>query len=113
MSPDPSATRDALPYDPHDPPMMRCGHAANAHRNHADGTKTPVCAMCLGIGDLGGDEVMPERPSLEGREMKCTYLRTRNGREHTPMPSRWNAAFFEHRPDDDYDRYYCGCYGWG
>jgi hypothetical protein len=109
----PEDTIAAIGYDPADPPMMRCGHAANATRDTVDGPK-PCCAICAGIGGLGGDEVADERPSLEGRTMRCTYATGRDGKGHQPatVPSRWGAAFFEYRPDKATDRYYCGCWGW-
>jgi hypothetical protein len=58
--------------------------------------------------------VADERPSLEGRTMRCTYATGRDGKGHQPatVPSRWGAAFFEYRPDKATDRYYCGCWGW-
>ena len=28
------------------------------------------------------------------------------------VPSSSDLWFFEHRPDEEYDLYYCGCWGW-
>lgn len=80
--------------------LMKCGHSANATTQ--DGA--PVCVICLGIVP-GADEVDENPPDLEGRTARCVYCRKER-------PSAINLAFFEHLPEHDYDRYYCGCYGW-
>ena len=95
-----------ITYDPHDPPLMECGHTANA----CDGEGLPVCVICFGIVD--GAKTVVERPSLDGRTMICSYRHGRGGKVHEPTPSKWGAAFFEYRPDDEHDRFYCGCWGW-
>ena len=54
---------------------------------------------------------MPEeKPSLEGRKAKCTFNHP-NGEDVTD--SDWNLPFFEHHPEEKFDRYYCGCKGFG
>ena len=79
---------------------MGCGHAANA----VDDKKKPMCAICIGIAD--GWNIVVESPDLTGRMAECTYG---CGRE---VDSAVSLAFFEHLPEMDYDRYYCGCRGW-
>lgn len=84
-------------------PMMMCGHAANAKK----GDGTPVCVICYGTpGGAGAVEVAPE-PDLTGRIAQCAY-----NPESSRVPSDSSLPFFEHRPNHEYDRYYCGCYGW-
>ena len=42
---------------------------------------------------------------LDGRKAKCAMC----GRE---KDSDYNLPFFEYRPNEEYDSYYCGCIGW-
>ena len=71
-------------------------------------------------------------PSPEGRQAKCSYTGCRmqrgmnayNGRKSKPdygefsptgqsiAPSSTDLPFFEHKPNEPFDRYYCGCFGW-
>ena len=76
---------------------MQCGHTANAHQ---DGK--PVCVICIGID--AGATIVAEKPDLTGRKAKCIC-----GAE---VDSSYDLAFFEHRPDQEHDGYYCGCMGW-
>lgn len=80
--------------------LMGCGCAANA----TDSDGKPVCAVHLGIN--AGAEQVAEAPNLKGRRAKCCY---RCGSE---SDSNLNLAFFEHRPNQEFDSYYCGCWGW-
>jgi hypothetical protein len=81
-------------------PLLKCGHAANATTE--DGR--PCCAICIGISE-GAQEVAEKQPDLKGRRAKCTYcMKT--------IESSLSLAFFEHRPHDDHDDFYCGCRGW-
>lgn len=43
---------------------------------------------------------------LEGRMARCTY----NCGSKTQ--SKWELPFFKYQPDNEYDSYYCGCFGW-
>lgn len=79
-------------------PIMRCGHAANATRNHKDGTKTRCCAICM------CDEIV-EGIDLTGRSSKCSYC-------GTVTASSDALPFFEYRPGHTVDLHYCGCRGW-
>lgn len=84
-----------------DKPMMKCGHAAMA----TDAEGNPVCVICVGIHD--GAREVAEPPNLTGRKAKCTY-----GCKNSVKDSKTSLAFFEHLPQQEFDRYYCGCYGW-
>jgi hypothetical protein len=78
---------------------MKCGHSSNAT---CDGK--PSCAICA--PDPDSMIVDPNPPSLKGRMAKCDEC-------DAPMvPSSLDLAFFEYRPDKEYDIYYNGCYGW-
>ena len=121
------------------PPIMMCGHAANATMK---GGTVPSCAICFIRDGDAATTINPDAPSLEGRQMRCTYDRPGSGikesRREGPSgrtrtihadgdsvrPTDLRAAFLELRPDDGwghwddvkawdpYDRYYCGCWGW-
>ena len=82
--------------------LMQCGHTANAHQ---DGK--PVCVICIGID--AGATVIVEKPDLTGRKARCSYYGSKCQNERG---SDYNLAFFEHRPNQEHDGYYCGCWGW-
>ena len=82
-------------------PMMQCGHAANAKDNQGN----PCCVICAGINP-GAKTIATDLPDLDGRKAKCGY-----GCGST-RDSSTDLAFFEHRPDRECDKYYCGCQGW-
>lgn len=82
-----------------EPPMMGCGHAANATTTEG----AHVCAICFGIHP-GAAEVVT-RPDLSGREAECTYCGRRK-------PSHPSLAFFGYRADATVDGFYDGCRGW-
>jgi len=100
--------------------MMKCGHAAQG-RDH---TGLPVCVICFGIDT--GYNVPVEPPDLAGRRARCAhYGSTPKGRNHESnygcrrgepclcqKDSSPDLAFFEHKPKERYDRFYCGCWGW-
>jgi hypothetical protein len=79
-------------------PMMKCGHRANATSNGK-----PCCVICADI-TAGYNEVAPE-PDLSKRMCKCPQC-------DKIVPSTKAVAFFEHRPDKEYDTHYDGCRGW-
>lgn len=80
--------------------LMKCGHTAQGINER---TQKPVCVIC------NCEEVAEEVPSLEGRKARCTY----HGRKcMSQKPSAYNLPFFEHKPNSEYDEYYCGCWGW-
>ncbi len=94
-------------------PMMKCGHVANAVRKLNGGEEVPVCVICAGI-DTGASEIDESPPDLSKRYAKCGYKRKRNGTLHGPAvrSDKDKLAFFEHLPDEEFDDYYCGCWGW-
>ena len=84
-------------------PMMQCGHQANGHRLEDDGTQTPVCVICAGLGN-GGDVPAATPPDLTGRTARCTYYgKASRGRSREgPCNSRdANAACMCERPSTD------------
>jgi hypothetical protein len=83
-------------------PMMKCGHVAQGTKGD---TGKPVCVICIGI-DPGAEIIDENPPDLTGRMAKCRscdYMKE----------SKFSLAFFEYRPDREYDLFYCGCRGWG
>ena len=78
---------------------MKCGCAAQGTVTRKD---EPAVVGCLVHGCT---EVAEAPPDLTGRTAICLY----GGNE---VPSSHSLAFFEHRPNEKHDRYYCGCYGW-
>lgn len=103
------------------PPMLTCGHAANAVQTMPDGSRVPACAIC------DCNEVAQQQPDLTGRRMRCSYFgratSTRNNEgpcrtmpSGAPctceQPSSLSAAFFQQHPDEDFDEFYCGCWSW-
>lgn len=88
--------------------FMKCGHSAQAR----DSKGRPACAICIGTHP-GATVVEGSPPSLEGRFATCSYSRRRDGKPCTSRrPSSFDLPFFEHRPRNDTDEYYCGCWGW-
>lgn len=80
--------------------MMGCGCAATG--NDKDGN--PICVVHIGLHP--GWNTVVETPDLAGRYAKCCYG------DHGKVKSTINLPFFEYKPDQEFDRYYCGCYGW-
>lgn len=119
-------------------PMMKCGHAANATTTR-DGETIPCCVICVMVPGLGDDGITvdDDPPDLSERRARCAYYgkptskkkwRSTNESNHgcrdkevcdCEEPSdggeRWakhGLAFFKHKPDRDFDEFYCGCHGW-
>lgn len=81
-------------------PLMKCGCVAQG----VDACGGPICAVHAGF--TPDARIIDENPpDLTGRKAKCTYCK--NVRD-----SALTLPFFEHRPTDERDGYYCGCYGW-
>jgi hypothetical protein len=110
------------------PPLMKCGHAANSEHILHDGTRRPSCVICYGIHS-GADQIDETPPSLEGRIAHCSYRSCNTNRygkgRTTPdygeyfdasgracAKSSIDLPFFEHKPNEPHDVYYCGCFGW-
>ncbi len=81
--------------------VMKCGHRANG----TSGNRT-CCVGCAMNGDDRAFEEETEVPDLSGRMAMCCYG------EHGKVAASFNLAFFEQKPNDEFDRYYCGCFGW-
>lgn len=109
--------------------MMGCGHVANA----MDGDGKPVCVICVGIDPRATIEVTEDQFSaLLGRRARCDYYGQASTRSYSCNHAAETGcsrdactcelastrgltgelAFFDHRPDDEFDRFYCGCKGW-
>jgi len=100
--------------------LMKCGHTAQG----TTGEGKPTCVICSGI--IPGAEIVDESgPDLEGRRARCGYYgKTPTGGTHSSrtcrrgepcmceVESSLKLPFFKHKPDSDYDEYYCGCWGW-
>lgn len=82
-----------------DYPLMQCGHTANGK----DGEGNPVCVICAGISK--GFNVVVEKPDLAGRQAICPSCKV-------VVNSKWSLAFFNYRPSERFDEFYCGCRGW-
>ena len=50
-------------------------------------------------------EKMKGTEGLEGRKAKCPEC----GKVES---SHWGLPFFQYRPEEEFDQYYCGCRGW-
>ena len=74
---------------------MQCGHVANGWH----GTE-PVCAICFPDPKAGLATVV----DLTGRMAQCPYC-------HHQQESSLELAFFQHRPEQETDSFYCGCRG--
>jgi hypothetical protein len=79
---------------------MKCGHAANA----TDENGNPVCGICISF-TKDARQIESKLPDLKGRKAKCDYCKR-------IKESSFDLPFFEHKPNDKYDSYYCGCRGW-
>ncbi len=82
--------------------LMKCGHVANMK----DLYDNPICGLCHELND---DAYKVEKEcvgstELKGRKAKCIY-----GDSETK--SKWNLPLFRYCPDEEFDEYYCGCYG--
>jgi len=98
--------------------LLACGHVAESIAR--DGQ--PACPICFGI-DPGADTVVPT-PDLGDRKARCGYygcpvpgknecdVCKRGSPCQCERPSSLDLAFFEHKPNDSYDEFYCGCHSW-
>jgi hypothetical protein len=82
-------------------PIMECGCAANAVREGKDGLRQYSCIHHSTVKQL---EVQPD---LTLRMARCRY-----GCESSIAKSRTDMQFFEYRPAENYDLYYCGCWAY-
>lgn len=88
--------------------IMKCGHTDNSTWQRGK-EQVPYCVIC------SCDEIEREIKSpfdgLEGRMAICGQHKDIS--EKSIVPSRWDLPFFKYRPQEPYDAYYCGCWGWG
>jgi len=102
--------------------MMKCGCAAQGVCTAWRGVKyDPPIPSCV-VHDC--IEVADSAPDLTGRVAYCAYSGCQTNRkrsthygEYGPdgrsfAPSDLNLPFFEHKPNEKNDKYYCGCFGW-
>jgi len=107
--------------------FMKCGHTAQGtHQNEHDdlGKDHPCCLICDCC------EVVKAKPDLTGRTARCDYFGREKPRRRFAndecnygcegqaicqcgnLPSDFGLAFFEHKPNEKQDKFYCGCHGW-
>ena len=102
---------------------MKCGHSAQGVRLNNDGTKTDGCLIC----DCFEEAVAP---NLIGRTARCTYYKKNKPKRRYAndecnygckgkdtcncgaVASNINLPFFKHKPSEEQDEFYCGCFGW-
>ena len=89
--------------------LMKCGHISNG--TTADGQ--PVCVICAGITPdaLIVDHEVKGKIGLEGRKARCHESKNKR-LEDTEVDSSWDLPFFEYKPDEEFDEYYDGSWGW-
>jgi len=79
--------------------MMKCGCVATGTCKG-----NPVCVTHIGL--VPEAEEVAETPDLTGRTARCAMALM-------PIsPPIISLPFFVHRPKEQFDEYYCGCYGW-
>lgn len=81
--------------------LMKCGHIAQAKTNLGE----PCCVLC--VNDKNAfviEKEVDSKEEIEGRRAKCSYC------GHLTKSS-YNLPFFEHRPEREFDSFYCGCGG--
>ena len=108
-----------VPNDNSKYPMMKCGCRANAY-TYKDEVQIPSCAIHLCT------EIDKTLPDLSNRKARCHYYGTiPKGRNHESnygckrgekclceRLSTDSLPFFQHKPDNPFDEFYCGCWGW-
>lgn len=77
--------------------LMKCGHTAQGKENGK-----PCCVICFPKKEAF--EIVEEF-DLKNRIAKCCYC-------NKETKSDLNLPFFEYKPNEKFDEYYCGCYGW-
>lgn len=78
--------------------ILKCGHKPNA----TNGAGEPCCAICAPSPESREiDRVV----DLKDRKCKCSLCKK-------VVPSNEHIAFFEYKPDDEFDSHYDGCMGW-
>ncbi len=86
--------------EPYRQVLMKCGHVANSLYGKDN---QPCCLICAPKPEAF--EKITVLPNLIGRKAKCSDC-------DNIVDSNWYLPFFEYRPNEEYDKYYCGCFGW-
>ena len=109
--------------------MMKCGCVSDAvehsHYGHPDDKTKPVCITHQPHPDAY--EVVPQ-PDLTGRIAVCCYRDGCDKRQkqrgdtsyaqgYLPNGQAFAKSsvalpFFEHKPNEKNDKFFCGCFGW-
>lgn len=56
--------------------------------------------------------IVAQQSNLSAKETKGWKAEKRSAVMAEAVDSSWDLAFFQHKPNEEYDEYYCGCYGW-
>jgi hypothetical protein len=81
---------------------------AEKHLNEA---RKVLADLMTSLEMLGILKVSFDPEPEQVRQACCGY--SRSGENiHAIVPSSKELAFFESKPDQEYDTYYCGCLGW-
>lgn len=105
-------------------PMMECGHAANSLLTVGE-DQIPACVICHGTHP-GSSVIADPQPDMVGWKARCTYFGTiPKGRNHESnygckrgqicdceQDSRPDLPFFQRKPAEEFDSFFCGCWGW-
>jgi uncharacterized paraquat-inducible protein A len=75
--------------------MMTCGHSPNG-KDAVTGKQVCVICQC---------DTFADAPSLEGRKASCCYGCGAKADSSEKLP------FFEFKPSQKEDKFYCGCRG--
>jgi hypothetical protein len=82
--------------------LMKCGHVGNMEDLYGN----PLCGICYGINN-DADKIVKEcidSQELKGRKANCVYCDSKT-------KSKWELPLFKYCPEEEFDEYYCGCYG--
>ena len=103
--------------------LMKCGCAPQGFKK-VNGKQVECCIVhnCI--------EPIEQQPDLTGRTARCSYFgQTKPMRRYAndecnygcqgnsvcrcgSVPSSFDLAFFEYKPNCEQDIFYCGCHGW-
>ena len=82
--------------------LMKCGHVANGKNEQGQ----DVCTICR------CSEIVTACTGTKGLEGRFALCSQHKGIVNAPVPSKWELPLFQYRPNEKYDTYYCGCWGW-
>ena len=87
--------------------LMGCGHVTGTTLLK---NGSPVCPICYEI-EKGYDEIICEASGTMGLEGRKAISPQTPVSFRKIVDSSWDLPFFEHRPNEEYDVYYDGYYG--